>query len=53
MDLFPLDAGTRDANAWELYGEQSTPPWPISPILEETRQLVGSGQIGRLTLIRR
>jgi hypothetical protein len=53
IDLFPLDAGTRDANAWDLYGEQSTPPWPISPILDETRQLIGPGQIGRLTLIRR
>ncbi len=52
IDLFPMDVGTRDANAWELYGDVSSPVQGISPITAVSGQLIGPGQIGRLTLIR-
>ena len=53
VDLHAFDAGTRDANTWEMYGPLTTPPEPIHAVTEATGQLVGTERMGRLILQRR
>lgn len=52
VDLHPYDGGTREWNQWALGGPLTLPPEPISPITEESGQLVGPSSLGTFTFER-
>lgn len=49
VDLHPLDAGTRTANVFALFGPQNMPPEVISAITAATGQRIGPGSLGTFT----
>ncbi|MHC4991027.1 MAG: spondin domain-containing protein [Planctomycetota bacterium] len=51
-DLRPYDGGTRDANAFALFGPLTVPPEPISLITAESGQLIGPASLGSFTFER-
>jgi len=52
VPLHPFDAGTRDANAFALFGAHTVPPEPVSTITAASGQLVGPGSLGTFTFTR-
>jgi hypothetical protein len=52
VDLRPYDGGTRDANAFALFGPLTTPPAPVSLITAASGQLVGPDSLGAFTFTR-
>ncbi len=52
VELHPFDGGTRDANAFELFGPLTTPPEPISPVTLASGQRIGPDSLGRFVFTR-
>ncbi|MFK7959833.1 MAG: spondin domain-containing protein [Phycisphaerales bacterium] len=48
VDLHPYDGGTRDANVFQLFGPETTPPDPITLITEASGQIIGPASLGTL-----